>query len=792
MPKKDNIAIKSIIIGLALMFATSLLGGCLTLLFLYPISKAYTIDKLIYTSNFEEVISGKTLIDLDELELNLNKNQFAAILKENNVIDAVINTEFPGYEYLTTSQENAYGDMLPSGLQDMVLFDCSRMFSYYYAGFVAEGETKCALDKCTCNHYHNRIDGKACYHGYWAGCSITSDVELTDEQVFESIGCCPVCYDVYSEIWEDGTYYYVLDVGNCPNDVIKINSGYYYESYETWNMYSLGQDQNTYVLDFKELVLDGFDFSYIYNFITNYDYTTYFPDADKYINPTNFSRMFEYLPVEKITIKNASGVENIKDLSYMFANCTNLKEIDFGNFFDGLKPTDISYMFYNCPNLEYLDLTNLDTSEVVNMSNMFNTGIKHSLITPEKREALAETYINEVVVPTMDSSVNNGTKYTLETFATKMNEIEDTDVYTREYLYVLGSLSVGYFVPITYDEISKAFYKMSFRELISDMIINPDKYDLPEDTDGKPYTFKEVKNIIDAQLITLGISTDLVYDGEFYATNSREEFIDYFINETVVPFYTALDSSVKYSVEDVITELNKDITNESEKLTKERFLIKYSMETGIKIPITWDEYVLAQYKLSFDNILKLLNTNPQALGFSSKSDGTPYTKDEVIGYLKQETAALNLNLVTEEELNNLYPRADLKPQGTLVLGGEGSKFVINAGTNVESMFGNINNFHSITTPNQIDASIKIVLPYTYKEHIEEIESENIIQTITNADAGKTYTYHVVEKTNEPQAKTWLTTGEIVAISVGGGSVFLGCIVALVLVIVVRKKPASRY
>ncbi len=789
MPKKDSIAIKSVVIGLILMFATSLLGGCLTLLFLYPISNVYTIDKVIYTSNFEELTRGQNLLDIDELELNLDKDQFAVILKENNVVDAVINTTFPGYEYLTTSQENAYGDMLPDGLQDMVLFDCSRMFSYYYAGFVAEGETKCALDGCTCDHSHNRMDGNMCHHGYWIGHSIISDVELTDEQVFEEIGCCPVCVSVYCEVMNNGQYYYLLEEGDCYNKIIKTNYGYYYESYETWNFYSLGQDQNTYILNFNELVLDGFDFSYIYNFITSYDYSTYFPGASEYFNPTDYSRMFEYLPVEKITIKDAVGIENIKDLSYMFANCKNLKEIDFGNFFDGLKPTDVSYMFYNCPNLENVDLTNLDTSEVVNMSNMFNTGIKQSLITPQKREDLAVTYINEVVVPTMDSQVNNGTKYTLETFAAKMNEIEDTDIYTREYLYVLGSLSVGYFVPITYDEISKVFYKMPFKELVLDMMTNPYKYDLPQDTDGIPYTFKELKEIIDAQLVVLGIPAPLVYDGEFYAVNSRDEFIDYFVNETIVPFYTDLDSSIKYTIDDVVEELNKNITNENDKITKEKFLIKYSIETGIQIPITWDEYILAQYGETIDRILIQLNTNPEALGFSPKLDGTPYTKEDVIGYLKQQTVNLDLNFVTEEELNNLYPRADLKPQGTLILGGEESKFVINANTNVEGMFGNINNFKTIVTPNQIDSSITIVLPYTYKDG--ELE-ESIVQTITSADVGKTYTYHVVEKTTEQTAKTWLTTGEIVAISVGGGSVILGCFVALILVIVVRKKPASRY
>lgn len=70
---------------------------------------------------------------------------------------------------------------------------------------------------------------------------------------------------------------------------------------------------------------------------------------------------------------------------FLFAQFSNLKSIDFGNYLDvsgkkvnGMKTcfdtsqvTDMSYMFYDCPSLTTLDLDEFNTSKVTTMSAMF-------------------------------------------------------------------------------------------------------------------------------------------------------------------------------------------------------------------------------------------------------------------------------------------------------------------------------------------------------------------------------------------------------------------------------------
>ena len=151
------------------------------------------------------------------------------------------------------------------------------------------------------------------------------------------------------------------------------------------------------------------------------------------------------------------------------------------------------------------------------------------------------------------------------------------------------------------------------------------------------------------------------------------------------------------------------------------FLINASFETGIKIPVTWNELIKYEVNMSFDELLAIINTSPESLGFSPKYDGTPYTKEDIINYIKEEYATLiiNLNIMSEEELNDMYPRKTLNPKGTLILGGENSKFVINNGTNVDNMFGFINNFTTLVTPNEIGDTVTINLPYLYKNSKNE-------------------------------------------------------------------------
>ena len=61
----------------------------------------------------------------------------------------------------------------------------------------------------------------------------------------------------------------------------------------------------------------------------------------------------------------------VTDMSEMFCECNNLKEIKGINNFITINVTDMHEMFNECYELEYLDLSNFNTSKVNDMPYMF-------------------------------------------------------------------------------------------------------------------------------------------------------------------------------------------------------------------------------------------------------------------------------------------------------------------------------------------------------------------------------------------------------------------------------------
>ena len=71
-------------------------------------------------------------------------------------------------------------------------------------------------------------------------------------------------------------------------------------------------------------------------------------------------------------------IDSNPNSSYMFASFQNLRSINFGNF-NTSNVTNMTSMFQNCYNLTSLDVSNWDTSNVTDMNNMF---IYCSFLTP--------------------------------------------------------------------------------------------------------------------------------------------------------------------------------------------------------------------------------------------------------------------------------------------------------------------------------------------------------------------------------------------------------------------------
>ena len=67
----------------------------------------------------------------------------------------------------------------------------------------------------------------------------------------------------------------------------------------------------------------------------------------------------------------AEGMITVESARCLFGGYTNLKKIEFNNCFDTSQTTDMSYMFAECTNLESVDVSGFDTGQVTNMSYMF-------------------------------------------------------------------------------------------------------------------------------------------------------------------------------------------------------------------------------------------------------------------------------------------------------------------------------------------------------------------------------------------------------------------------------------
>ena len=111
-------------------------------------------------------------------------------------------------------------------------------------------------------------------------------------------------------------------------------------------------------------------FSYCYNFKNNGKYIVKY-SFENYI--TNINYIFskcEFLVKVDLSNFNTSNVVN---MSFMFSECNELKEIKGINKLITNNVINMSAMFKGCSKLEVLDLSTFNTSNVENMSIMFGT-----------------------------------------------------------------------------------------------------------------------------------------------------------------------------------------------------------------------------------------------------------------------------------------------------------------------------------------------------------------------------------------------------------------------------------
>lgn len=84
----------------------------------------------------------------------------------------------------------------------------------------------------------------------------------------------------------------------------------------------------------------------------------------------NSSYMFNGSSLTNIDLNNLY-TNNVTDMSYMFADCSNLVDIVFGDDFSTDNVAYMSYMFSYCTILPSIDVSNFNTSNVTMMDRMF-------------------------------------------------------------------------------------------------------------------------------------------------------------------------------------------------------------------------------------------------------------------------------------------------------------------------------------------------------------------------------------------------------------------------------------
>ena len=101
-------------------------------------------------------------------------------------------------------------------------------------------------------------------------------------------------------------------------------------------------------------------------------YLHYVGDGSNITNPkgnTSCYRMFEDFEGTNLDLSKFNTSE-ITNMSFMFNNCINLEDLDLSNF-DTSNVTSMDCMFCNCINLKTLDISKFDTENVMYMDNTF-------------------------------------------------------------------------------------------------------------------------------------------------------------------------------------------------------------------------------------------------------------------------------------------------------------------------------------------------------------------------------------------------------------------------------------
>ena len=185
--------------------------------------------------------------------------------------------------------------------------------------------------------------------------------------------------------WAESVYWYSFEYDwNNDGEIDKIEGVHIAFPEEKDEIYASLYDDGTLAFTAKNETLKGKTLIKSYGDISykefkDYEDVPWYSDRESITNVdiidkiSPVSTAFWFARCYEVTeIKNISNLDtsNVTDMSRMFDSCESLTTLDVSKF-DTSNVTDMSRMFDSCESLTTLDVSKFDTSNVTNMSDMF-------------------------------------------------------------------------------------------------------------------------------------------------------------------------------------------------------------------------------------------------------------------------------------------------------------------------------------------------------------------------------------------------------------------------------------
>ncbi|MBR0270004.1 MAG: BspA family leucine-rich repeat surface protein [Prevotella sp.] len=168
--------------------------------------------------------------------------------------------------------------------------------------------------------------------------------------------------------------------------------------------------------------------------------------------PTSCYKWFYDSDITSITGLNYLNTSEVTNMSHMFDGCYSVTKLNVSSF-NTAKVTDMSYMFEDCGSLTSLDVSNFNTSRVTNMENMFFgcrslTNLNVSSFNTAYVTSMQNMFYNCSSLTSLDVSDFNTTQVTnMENMFSRCSSLSSLDLsgfYTRNTLktgFMLSSMT---------------------------------------------------------------------------------------------------------------------------------------------------------------------------------------------------------------------------------------------------------------------------------------------------------------------------------------------------------------